>query len=120
MPLMEPVLILGAGPSGLATAACLRQRGIRFALWDRQGATGGAFRRMYRGMRLLSPRPFVHLPRLPYPGGDDYPTIPAYQRYLDDFARHFELQAQLAESPEATHPCVVAPPDARCRVPGAD
>src|SRR4051812_28115049 len=48
------VLVVGAGPAGLATAACLVSEGIRVHLVDRDGAPGGAYRRMYPATTLLS------------------------------------------------------------------
>ena len=36
------VLVIGAGPAGLAVAACLKREGVPFRLVDRRGATGGA------------------------------------------------------------------------------
>ncbi len=51
-------------------------------------------------MRLLSPRRYVHLPHLPYPGKENYPSIPDYQRYLEKYADHFGLTPERQEIAE--------------------
>lgn len=57
-----PVVIVGAGASGLAAAAMLKARGIGAIVLDASGEPGGAFARLYPGMRLLSPWPMNRLP----------------------------------------------------------
>lgn len=90
-------MIIGAGPAGLATAACLKRLGIGFVLFDRSGEVGGAFRQMPRGMRLLSPRRYVNLPHLSYPGKESYPAMPDYENYLREYAARFELMPERLE-----------------------
>ena len=94
---MEPVLIIGAGPSGLAAAACLKQAGVGFVLVDKNGRAGGAFCRMDRNLKLLSPNRYVSLPFLAYPGADEYPSMPDYEQYLAAYAQHFGLAPTPAE-----------------------
>lgn len=93
----ESVVIIGAGPAGLATAASLKRLGIGFALFDKSGEIGGAFRHMPRGMRLLSPRRYVSLPHLSYPGKENYPGMPDYEIYLRKYAARFELTPERQE-----------------------
>ncbi len=52
---------------------------------------------MHRDLRLLSPRRFVNLPHLPCPGDEDYLSIPDYENYLREYARHFGLLPKHAE-----------------------
>lgn len=94
------VTIVGAGPAGLATAASLKRRGIPFRLLDRSGKPGGSFREVYRRMKLLSPRRYVNLPHLPYPGREDYPKVTDYENYLKGYAGHFELSPEAVEVTE--------------------
>jgi putative flavoprotein involved in K+ transport len=96
----ESVVIIGAGPAGLGTAASLGQLGIPSVLLDRSGEAGGAFRHMPRGMSLLSPRRFVNLPHLAYPGKENYPAMPAYEIYLKHYAAHFKLEPERQEVSE--------------------
>jgi putative flavoprotein involved in K+ transport len=94
---MEPVVIVGAGPAGLAAAVSLKRLGIGFTLFDREGVAGGSFHRMQRSMRLLSPRRFVNLPHFPYPGCEEYPRMPDYAGYLKNYAEHFDLTPERRE-----------------------
>ena len=47
-----PVLIIGAGPSGLATAACLRQKGIDFEIIEKSDQVGHAWHNHYDRLHL--------------------------------------------------------------------
>jgi putative flavoprotein involved in K+ transport len=91
---MDPVVIIGAGPAGLATAACLKRAGVGFVLLDRTGHVGSSFRRMQPTMKLLSPRRYVHLPLLAYPGKEPYPYMRDYAGYLEKYAAEFGLRAE--------------------------
>ena len=101
---MLPVVIVGAGPAGLATAACLERSGVRFALLDRAGVAGGSFLRMHQKMKLLSPRRYVLLPHFACRGRDDYPGISEYASYLADYARKFKLTPEPREVAEIRWP----------------
>jgi putative flavoprotein involved in K+ transport len=89
------VLIVGAGPAGLATAACLKQRGVRAELVDRHGVPGGAYRRIYDGITLASPTRHTGLPGLD-PKAPEYITVPQYRAYLDGYAAHHGLTVRKA------------------------
>jgi len=118
---METVVIIGAGPAGLATAVCLKRLGIKFALLDRTGKAGGSFCRMPRAMRLLSPRAYVSMPHWPYSGREEYPGIPLYEQYLQEYAAQFELPLEQKEVvevkklPEGFEVRCRNGPDLRCR-----
>lgn len=90
------VLIVGAGPSGLATAACLKERGVRADLVDRHGVPGGAYRRIYPGITLASPARYTALPGLKPRAAGEYITVPQYRAYLEDYAAHHGLQVREA------------------------
>lgn len=90
------VLIVGAGPSGLATAACLRQRGVRADLVDRHGMPGGAYRRIYAGITLASPARYTALPGLAPRSAGEYISVPQYRDYLGDYAAHHGLSVRKA------------------------
>ncbi|MCZ2860803.1 flavin-containing monooxygenase [Blastococcus sp. VKM Ac-2987] len=73
-----PVVVIGAGPTGLATAAALGRRGVPAIVLEEGDGVGTAWRRRYRGLRLNSGRAFSGLPgmRMPrragtFPGRDD-------------------------------------------------
>jgi len=94
---MPAVLIIGAGPSGLATAACLKHRGIGARLVDRHGVPGGAYRRMYPHIVLASPTRYTVLPGLALDTPDEYISAQAYRNYLDRYAAHHALVVEQAD-----------------------
>src|SRR5262245_28170532 len=90
-------LIVGAGPAGLATAACLRREGVSFLLVDRQGAPGGAYRALYDHIMLASPTSLNGLPGLPLEHGDKYIDVAAYRAYLARYVQHAGVEVTAGE-----------------------
>ena len=83
------VLVVGAGPAGLAVAACLRRRGVDVLVVDRGAAVGDSWRKRYDRLHLHTPRVQSALPGLRMPrrfgrwvAKDDV------ARYLQDYAEH--------------------------------
>jgi cation diffusion facilitator CzcD-associated flavoprotein CzcO len=88
----EPVLIVGAGPAGLATAAMLQRAGIASRILEAGPAAGHSWARYYDRLRLHTGRRISGLPGYPLPR--NYPVFvsrPAYLRYLHAYARRFNL-----------------------------
>ncbi|MEX0711099.1 MAG: NAD(P)/FAD-dependent oxidoreductase, partial [Pirellulales bacterium] len=85
------VLVIGAGPAGLATTACLRAAGVNTHLVDRTGEPGGAYAKLYGGITLSSPKRFTQLPGLAIEAEGDYVTIAQYREYLRRYADRFGL-----------------------------
>src|ERR1043166_3302279 len=50
-----PVLVVGAGPAGLALGAELKRRGVNFLIIEK-GSIGDSWERMPRPLKLVSPR----------------------------------------------------------------
>lgn len=94
---VNPIVIVGAGASGLAVAASLRARGLRARLLDRHGVTGGAYREMPATMELVSPTALNALPGLAIDGAGEYMTAAGYAAYLGRYADHHGLAAERAE-----------------------
>jgi indole-3-pyruvate monooxygenase len=91
-------LIVGAGPAGLATAACLRRAGRDFVIVDGASAVGSSWRRHYERLHLHTARSHSGLPHRPMPR--DWPTYVPRERfvtYLEDYARAFELAPLFGE-----------------------
>jgi indole-3-pyruvate monooxygenase len=88
------VLIVGAGPAGLATAACLNQLSIPYVILERDDCSASLWRnRAYDRLKLHLAKEFCELPHMSYPV--DAPTyIPKNQfiKYLDDYIEHFNIQ----------------------------
>ena len=61
------VLVVGAGPAGLAVAACLRRQGIDAQIVDRGGAVGDTWAARYERLHLHTPRVQSALPGLRMP-----------------------------------------------------
>jgi cation diffusion facilitator CzcD-associated flavoprotein CzcO len=61
------VLVVGAGPAGLAVAACLRRRGVDVLVVDRGSAVGDSWRNRYDRLHLHTPRVQSALPGLRIP-----------------------------------------------------
>jgi putative flavoprotein involved in K+ transport len=87
-------VIIGAGPAGLAVAACLRAQGRTARIVDRAGAPGGAYREIFDGMTLASPAVFNALPGLPLAHAGEYTTVPEYRAYLERYAAHHRLDVE--------------------------
>jgi cation diffusion facilitator CzcD-associated flavoprotein CzcO len=86
------VLVVGAGPAGLAAAACLARRGVRAKIVESGDGPGTSWRRFYDRMRLNTLRDDSGLPGLPMPrSAPRYPTRDDYVAYLQSYAAHFEL-----------------------------
>lgn len=79
--------IIGAGPSGLATARAFAETGIAFDILDRQGDVGGIWdlanerTPMYESAHFISSRTQSGFDGFPMP--DDYPDYPGWRRVLE-------------------------------------
>jgi cation diffusion facilitator CzcD-associated flavoprotein CzcO len=88
----EPVLIVGAGPAGLATAACLKQRKIPLRIFEAGDTPAYTWRRLYDRLHLHTVRALSGLPGYPMPRRfPRYPSREQVVEYLDAYARHFAL-----------------------------
>lgn len=99
---MNPVLVIGAGPAGLAVAACLSRLGVNFRLVDREGLAGGSYRRLYPRIQLASPARWTSLPHFPLAARGEYVTVAEYADYLQSYAEHFALSPERTEVRELT------------------
>jgi cation diffusion facilitator CzcD-associated flavoprotein CzcO len=81
------VVIIGAGPAGVAMAVSLRDRGRRPVVIDKADKVGASWRRAYDRLKLNTGRPFSHLPNRRYPKGT--PMFP----HRDDVIAHLERHA---------------------------
>ncbi|CAL4891994.1 unnamed protein product [Urochloa decumbens] len=90
-------VIVGAGPSGLATAACLKARGVPSLVLEKDPCVASSWRhRTYERLRLHLPRCFCELPMAPFPAGTPaYPTRDQFVAYLDGYARAFGIEPRL-------------------------
>jgi cation diffusion facilitator CzcD-associated flavoprotein CzcO len=89
------VLIVGAGPAGLAVGACLRRFGVGATLLEQGAAPGWSWLERYASLRLHTTRRDSRLPRLAMRRGDRYPTAAEYAAYCATYARAFALDLRL-------------------------
>ena len=88
------VLIVGAGPAGLATAACLTKLSVPYAIVEREDCSASLRRnRAYDRLKLHLAKELCELPHMSYPANT--PTyIPKDQfvKYLNNYIEHFDIQ----------------------------
>jgi hypothetical protein len=80
------VVVIGAGPAGLAMSACLKRASIEHVLLEREGAVACSWRRHYHRLHLHTSRGFSGLPFRPMPR--NYPRYPSRKQvveYLDAY-----------------------------------
>ena len=92
-------MVIGAGPAGLASAACLKQAGIESLLLERADAVGAAWRQHYDRLRLHTDRGHSGLPGFAMPRAyPRYPTRRQVVEYLERYADHFGLHPRFNTS----------------------
>jgi cation diffusion facilitator CzcD-associated flavoprotein CzcO len=90
------IVVVGAGPAGLASAAELGRRGISATVLERSDAIASSWRGRYDRLRLNSSRPFAKLPRGRYRRGTPmFPSRDEVVSYLEGYARRNRIQVRL-------------------------
>jgi cation diffusion facilitator CzcD-associated flavoprotein CzcO len=97
------VLVIGAGPAGLAAGAALQRRGVPFEIVDAGRAPGGiwdiarADSPMYESAHFISSKTLSGFPDFPMPA--EYPDYPRHEQilsYIRAYARHHDLERHAA------------------------
>ncbi len=90
------VVVIGAGPSGVAVALSLRDRGLRPLLVDRADHVGSSWKARYDRLKLNTGRRTSHMPNRPYPRGTDiFPTRDQVVEHLDRHAHEDGIELSL-------------------------
>jgi indole-3-pyruvate monooxygenase len=86
-------IIVGAGPSGLAVAACLQEKGIPSLIFERSDCIASLWQhKTYDRLSLHLPKKFCELPLMPFPF--DFPPYPSkkqFVQYLEAYAKKFGI-----------------------------
>src|SRR6202021_3031100 len=87
------VIVIGAGPAGLACAVTTRSAGLDVAVLEKADTVGSAWRRHYDRLHLHTDRKHSGLPGMTMP-----PTYPVYPsrlqvvEYLESYAARFDIR----------------------------
>lgn len=89
-----PIIIIGAGPAGLAVAGRLSKLGIKdYILLESSDKVGNAWHNHYERLHLHTIKEWSHLPLMPFP--EEYPQYVSRQGvvdYLEKYAETFKIK----------------------------
>ncbi|GAV79077.1 Pyr_redox_3 domain-containing protein [Cephalotus follicularis] len=98
----QGVIIVGAGPSGLATAACLSLHSIPYIILEREDCSASIWKKYaYDRLHLHLAKQFCELPHKSIPSS--YPTYVSkiqFIQYLDDYTSRFRISPMYQRSVE--------------------
>jgi indole-3-pyruvate monooxygenase len=94
-------LVIGAGPAGLAVAACLKRCRVPFEIVEQADTVGASWRHHYDRLHLHTDRSHSALPYLGFPKGTPrYPSRDQVIAYLEQYAEHFGIAPHLGQRVE--------------------
>lgn len=93
-------LIVGAGPSGLAAAACLKEHGVPSVILEKANCIASLWQlKTYDRLRLHLPKQFCELPLMPFPANfPNYPSKQQFIQYLESYAKRFDIRPVFQET----------------------
>jgi hypothetical protein len=98
----EDILVVGAGPAGLATSACLRREGLPHVVLEREGEVASAWRRHYDRLHLHTTKTYSALPMMPWPrSAPRYPAREQVVQYLQAYAAEHQVVPRLGVTVQA-------------------
>jgi cation diffusion facilitator CzcD-associated flavoprotein CzcO len=91
-----PVIVIGAGPHGLAAAALLRHSGVPAVVLERSDRVGASWAQRYDHLRLHTPPGASNLPGLPVPRqAGPWVSRDDYVHYLERYVAHHRLDVRV-------------------------
>ncbi|WP_433331738.1 flavin-containing monooxygenase [Spirillospora sp. CA-294931] len=90
---MQPIVIVGAGQSGLATAHAVLTAGMRPLIIEAADRPAGSWPTYYDSLTLFSPARYSAMDGLPFPGDPDhYPHRDEVVGYLEKYAARLDVE----------------------------
>ncbi|WP_405504055.1 flavin-containing monooxygenase [Streptomyces purpurascens] len=91
-----PVIVIGAGPHGLAAAALLRRSGVPAVVLERSDRVGASWAQRYDHLHLHTPPGASKLPGLSVPRqAGPWVSRDDYVRYLEHYVAHHRLDVRV-------------------------
>lgn len=91
----EPVVIIGAGAAGLATARELKKRRMEYRVLERGSTPGQTWADLYDSLRLHTGRHMSALPGMRLPRGTPlFPSRTDFHEYLREYARRHDIAVE--------------------------
>ncbi|KAF9607447.1 hypothetical protein IFM89_035585 [Coptis chinensis] len=91
---MGEIIVVGAGPSGIATSACLNNLSVPNILVEREDCFASLWqKKTYDRLHLHLAKEACQLPHMSFP--TEYPTYVSrkqFVQYLDDYMSHFDVK----------------------------
>ncbi len=88
------VIVVGAGPAGLAMAYLLDQHKINYLVVDQSNQIGGLYATLHPELELLSPARFNSLPGVKFSSDNARVSVASYHDYLKFYAQKFPLNSR--------------------------
>src|SRR4051812_48780528 len=88
----EEILVIGAGPAGLAVSASLSRVGLRHVVVDREDDVAASWKQHYDRLRLHTTKRHSSLPFTPWPReAPRYPSRDDVIRYLQRYVEEHRI-----------------------------
>ncbi len=89
------ILVIGAGPAGLAVSACLRKEGVAHTVLEREQRIAPSWHRHYDRLHLHTVKQYSTLPYSRWPiGTPKYPSRQQFVDYLAAYAAQHDIRPQ--------------------------
>ena len=94
----KDIVIIGAGPAGLASAGCLAQHGLQACVIEAAADVGASWRAHYDRLRLHTLKTWSAMPGLRFARATPrYPSRRQMVDYLEAYARHFGIRPDFGQ-----------------------
>ena len=101
----DEVLVIGAGPAGIACAAALEKAGIACCVIDQAHVIGSTWDSLYPSLKLNTSRFYSHMPGMKFPlRYGIYASARQYYDYLLDYVARHDFNIRLGVRVERVAP----------------